>query len=94
MEVRLSQFSHNDNKITGTIDNYEFQAKHYDYPSEYGIENSRTSKLDISKDSKIIIAYNRGWDIEPNTIEQKQMCEELVEYLEKLPKRFDNELIL
>lgn len=70
-------------KVTGTTDNwtfgtvrradggetYVFQAKHYDEPSQFGIEGGRISKLCVRRDgvAKDVIAYERGWLVEPRT---------------------------
>lgn len=70
-------------KVTGTTGNwtfgtvrradggetYVFQAKHYDDPSRFGIDGGRVSKLCIRRDgvAKDVIAYERGWLVEPRT---------------------------
>ena len=45
------------------------QIKHYDEPSQYGIDAGRISKLCVSRDgeSKDLIAYERGWLVKPRT---------------------------
>ena len=55
----------------GTIqienETYTYDAKHFDAPSEYGIEGGRISKLGIRKGREVVLNYDRGWVIEPET---------------------------
>ena len=51
-------------KISGFVCIY---AKHFDLPSEYGIEGGRISKLGIRKGREVVLNYDRGWVIEPET---------------------------
>jgi hypothetical protein len=44
---------------------YEYCAKVYDTGSEYGIDGGRVSKLQIKRGGTEIVAYDRGWDVEP-----------------------------
>lgn len=44
---------------------YEYCAKVYDTGSEYGIDDGRVSKLQIKRGGVEIVAYDRGWDVEP-----------------------------
>ena len=41
-------------------------AKVYDEGSEYGINEGRISKLEVRQDNKLLLNYDRGWDIEPD----------------------------
>ena len=50
-------------KVYGS--NYRYWAKVYDEGSEYGIDGGRVSKLMIKQDNRIVVNYDRGWDIEP-----------------------------
>ena len=70
-------------KVTGTTGNWTFgtvkqtdggetfvfQAKHYDEPSQFGIDGGRVSKLCVRRDgaAKGVIAYERGWLVKPRT---------------------------
>ncbi len=55
---------------------YAFSAKVFDCGSEFGINNGRISKLTVSNpQNEIIINYQRGWDIEPETAEAKHILE-------------------
>ena len=46
-----------------------YWVKHYEEPSEFGINGGRISKLMIKIDGKITANYDRGWDIYPTTKE-------------------------
>ncbi|WP_035796535.1 DUF7678 domain-containing protein [Butyrivibrio sp. MB2005] len=48
-------------------------AKVYDEGSEYGIEEGRISKLMIKVDGKTTLAYDRGWDIQPDENDEATM---------------------
>lgn len=50
-------------EIDGT--EYNYSAKVYDEPSQFGINEGRISKLTVKQGKKDIINYDRGWDIEP-----------------------------
>ncbi|ORT99049.1 hypothetical protein D081_2228 [Anaerovibrio sp. JC8] len=52
-------------EIDGT--KVEYWVKHYEEGSEFGIDEGRISKLDCRADGEIILHYERGWDIEPQT---------------------------
>lgn len=42
-----------------------YWVKQYDFPSDYGIDEGRISKLTISMDGVDVVNYDRGWDIKP-----------------------------
>lgn len=42
-----------------------YWVKHFEEPSQFGINGGRISKLMIKKDGVITCNYDRGWDIEP-----------------------------
>lgn len=50
---------------------YKYWVKHYEEGSQYGIDGGKVSKLTIRKldESRDLVNYDRGWDIEPNTDE-------------------------
>ena len=54
---------------------FEYWAKVYDKPSEYGINEGRVSKLTIRIDGTVVCNYDRGWDMEPKTQAAKQALE-------------------
>ena len=49
----------------GIIDGYEFEVKHFENGSEYGIDEGRISKLEIRNGGKLLVNYDRGWAIKP-----------------------------
>lgn len=91
MSVKIDKIETSTNWIEGSVNGYNFEAKHFDYASEFGIDNGRTSKLRIEKGKECVVNYDRGWDIEPRTVEQIEVCNEIVNYLEMLPMRFESE---
>ena len=52
-------------KIEGT--EVQYWVKHFDEGSEFGIDGGRISKLECRADGKIIMNYDRGWVMEPET---------------------------
>jgi hypothetical protein len=41
-----------------------FSVKHFEEPSELGIDEGRISKLELRVKGKIVANYDRGWDVE------------------------------
>ncbi len=43
---------------------YDFQVKHFDEPSVYGIRRGRISKLWLRRqgEDKAVLSYDRGWE--------------------------------
>ena len=54
---------------------YDFQVKHYDEPSEFGIGGGRVSKLWLRRwgEPQAVLNYDRGWDIEPDENDEATM---------------------
>lgn len=50
---------------SGKLNGYDFQIKHYEKGSVYGIDAGKISKLTISRNGRILVNYDRGWDIPP-----------------------------
>ncbi len=50
----------------------KYWCKHFEEPSEFGIENGRISKLTLRQDEKEVYNYDRGLDITPQTEEAEQ----------------------
>lgn len=46
-----------------------YSIKVYDEPSKFGINHGKISKLELKQDGKIVVNYDRGWDIRPTTKE-------------------------
>jgi hypothetical protein len=53
------------NWILGTVDGMAVQAKAYDEPSQFGMdEEPRISKLWIQAAGKVLYSYDRGYDFD------------------------------
>lgn len=56
-------------RVFATIDGIGFMAeiKHYDTPSQLGIDGGKISKMNISRGAnRCVAAYDRGWCKKPN----------------------------
>lgn len=81
--------------ITAIIEDHWVQAKVYDEPSTYGVNNGRVSKIAISKTSsrnpnanffdQLCYNYDRGLDFDNAP---PQLVNKIIAKLEKLPKLF------
>ncbi len=85
MNIEVTQKA--DGWMLGTIEGgYEWQAKVYEKPSEFGINGGRVSKLFIRPVGlgwqPALISYDRGWDKRPETQDAKVVFETLLNYLE------------
>lgn len=93
LPITITELSNQTYWIECTIGKYKFSAKHFDVGSEFGINKGRVSKLSICENysnwGNSIISYDRGWNIKPKTEEHGYILSCLLEYLEKLPKRFE-----
>lgn len=56
--------------VNGETKIAHYWAKVYDEPSDYGINDSRISKLQIKIDGRAVVVYDRGWDLEPAADDQ------------------------
>jgi len=68
--------------VRGTIGDYVYDAKVYPCGSRFGIHESNISKLSIRDAATKIeaAAYDRGWDILPESQEVIDMVDALVEH--------------
>lgn len=57
---------------------YIFYVKSYEFPSQYGIDGGKISKLEIRRNDITIVQYDRGWVSKPVTKAEKEIFEELV----------------
>ena len=64
-----------------TGNKYKYWVKHYEEGSQFGIDGGKVSKLTIRKlyDSRDLVNYDRGWDIEPATDEVKAVYSIILE---------------
>ena len=49
-------------KVKNSI--FHYWVKHYDEPSEYGINEGRVSKLMLKRNGEIVYNFDRGLDVE------------------------------
>lgn len=67
---------------------YRFEAKVFQAPSQFGIDNGVISKLHIrNRDGKVVVNYDRGWDKRPQTIQDRQAMQKVREGLGDFPER-------
>ena len=45
---------------------FTYCIKVYGEGSDYGIDEGRISKLMLKCDGKVVVNYDRGWDVEPS----------------------------
>ena len=45
----------------------QYWVKHFEEGSEWGIDGGRISKLECRADGKMLLHYEREWDMEPET---------------------------
>ena len=77
--------------FTGTIGGYHFQVKATEEDSEWGIDKGRIIKLFVTEKPdpdrpshylNEVIAYERGWDVYPESTELEDIIDALVEYFQ------------
>jgi hypothetical protein len=92
IQATFTDFSFESNWVSGKVGEYIFEAKLFDYGSEFGINKGRVSKLAIYPIGKsfsgAIINYDRGWDIKPNKI-SKPYYDAVMILCESSPARFE-----
>lgn len=84
-EIKITEPWADNGWITGKIGQFVFTAKVFGLPSKFGIDGGRVSKLEIKKGTTPVVNYDRGWDIEPESDEAREILRAVVEYLETLP---------
>lgn len=63
----------------GKLDDCEYWVKSYDEPSIFGVSEGRISKLTVKRDGNEIINFDRGWDKEPATTEDREVLSRILE---------------
>ena len=64
---------------TGKIDGFDFQVKHFEEGSVWGIDEGRISKLWLAKDGKCYAHYDRlFWEAKPKTKAAKAAYDKLI----------------
>ena len=51
---------------TGMMNGVYYEVKHYEEGSVFGICEGKISKLFMRRDRKVLISYDRGWDVRPD----------------------------
>lgn len=85
--MKITAMGQQNDWMSGIIESgYEWEAKVYKEPSEFGINGGRVSKLYIwpagQSWAPALVSYDRGWDKEPEIPEIKAIFETLLNYLE------------
>ncbi len=62
----------------GKVDGCEYWVKSYEEPSIYGINEGRISKLTVTRNDYEIISYERGWDLAPQTEEDRDVLDAIL----------------
>jgi len=95
VDIKFLEFREGKNWVRGNVNNgeYTFSSKLFDQGSIFGIDDGRVSKLIIFKGERqqkglgnVFVFYDRGWDIEPQTKEEQNIYEHVLEFLENAPK--------
>lgn len=45
---------------------FHYWIKYFDEGFQFGIEGGRISKMMLKRNGKVVLNYDRGWDIEPS----------------------------
>jgi len=94
VDIKFIEFRKGENWVRGNVNKgeYTFSAKLFDQGSIFGIKEGRVSKLCIFKGKRqdgfknVFVNYDRGWDIEPQTKEEQNVYEYVLDFLENAPK--------
>ncbi len=70
-----------------TMPGYTFHAKVFSEPSAHGIDDGKISKLQVKKDDVEVINYDHGWDVRPETPEQKEALHRIRNGLDDTPEK-------
>ena len=68
----------------GTLGEYRFEVKHFDQPSQWGLdwdgEPGRISKLWVARSRTLttVCAFDRGWDKLPRFEEDQDTCAAII----------------
>lgn len=84
LKIRITQPRDYTGWESGAIGKYNFEAKVYDLPSIFGINDGRVSKLHvysmIGGESVSIIEYDRGWGLQPKSEEAKEILKVILDH--------------
>ena len=80
MELKVTKTK--GNWTFGTYGDYRFEVKHYEQPSQFGIDfddtEGRISKLWVCKGYTCVASYDRGWDKLPTSQEDQDAVAEII----------------
>ena len=62
----------------GKIDGCEYWVKRYQDNSIYGINEGKISKISVRRNGREIISFERGWDLEPQTDEDREILAKIL----------------
>lgn len=88
--IWFTSFPSNNPWVSGeNEEGYTFSAKLFNAGGCYGINGGRVTKLQIrDKDRRLVVNYETGWDVRPGTPEHQRVFEEVLDFLEKAPRRW------
>lgn len=72
--------SEKDFGIQGTItsmEGYRFTAKVNDLPSQFGVDGGKITKLQINHGDRIAAQFDRGWDVKPQTAQDREALQKI-----------------
>lgn len=61
-------------------ESYYAEIKHFEQPSEFGINGGKISKLRVATDENrnTVAAYDRGWFVKPSDEDSKQAVRQIL----------------
>ena len=62
--------------IEGT--EYTYWIKHFEEGSIYGIDEGKVSKITLKAGGRIVVNYDRGWDVKPADKKAKKALDTLL----------------
>ena len=88
LQAKFTEFTNDTNWVSGTVGDCTFEAKLFDIPSAWGIDEGRVSKLSIkSSQGSLMVNYSHGWDVRPDKY-AKRYFKAVMGLLENAPERF------
>ena len=79
-EIRVTRTK--GNWTFGTYGDYRFEVKHFDQPSQFGLDfdegPGRISKLWVARGFTCVCSYDRGWDKLPHFEEDQDACAAII----------------
>jgi len=84
----FSLFSSKTSWVKGNIQGYNYCLKAYEQPSEMGINGGKISKMEIWENGDLLVNYDRGWDLQPDTKKLARIDNKFVAKVDSSPKGF------